>query len=118
MEYRAAHPELKVYDLSYRELAADPVKAVRGIYENFGIEFRPQSEAGIRRWLAENPADKHGRHTYRLEDYGLTAARRTGRVRTLHGCLSRLHVGPAAAWRFYEGNHGRRYRRHRIGAVA
>jgi hypothetical protein len=72
MEYRAAHPELTVYDLSYRELAADPVKAVRGIYESFGIEFRPESEAGIRRWLAENPADKHGRHTYKLEDYGLT----------------------------------------------
>jgi Sulfotransferase family len=72
MEYRAAHPELKVYDLSYRELAADPVKAVRGIYGHFGVEFRPESESGIRRWLAENPADKHGRHTYKLEDYGLT----------------------------------------------
>jgi len=72
MEYRAAHPELKVYDLSYRELAADPVKAVRGIYAHFGMEFRPESESGIRRWLAENPADKHGRHTYKLEDYGLT----------------------------------------------
>jgi len=72
MEYRAAHPELKVYDLSYRELAADPVNAVRGIYKSFGIEFRSESEAGIRRWLAENPADKHGRHTYKLEDYGLT----------------------------------------------
>lgn len=72
MQYRAAHPELQVFDLSYRELAADPVKAVRGIYKRFGIEFRPESEAGIRRWLAENPADKHGRHTYKLEDYGLT----------------------------------------------
>src|SRR5271156_2047116 len=72
MEYRAAHPELKVHDLSYRELAADPVNAVRGIYDHFGIEFRSESESGIRRWLAENPADKHGRHTYKLEDYGLT----------------------------------------------
>ena len=72
MEYRAAHPELKVYDLSYRALAADPVKAVRGIYAHFGIEFHPESESGIRRWLAENPADKHGRHTYKLEDYALT----------------------------------------------
>jgi hypothetical protein len=74
MQYRAAHPELDVYDLSYRELAADPVKAVRGIYDHFGIEFRPESEAGIRRWLSENPADKHGRHTYKLEDYGLTVS--------------------------------------------
>jgi hypothetical protein len=72
MEYRAAHPQLQVYDLSYRELAADPVKAVRGIYHRLGIMFREESEAGIRRWLAENPADKHGRHKYKLEDYGLT----------------------------------------------
>jgi Sulfotransferase family len=72
MKYRAAHPELDVYDLSYRELAADPVRAVRGIYEHFAIDFNPQSESGIRRWLANNPADKHGRHTYRLEDYGLS----------------------------------------------
>jgi hypothetical protein len=72
MKYRADHPELDVYDLSYRELAADPVKAVRGIYEHFGIDFNPQSESGIRAWLANNPADKHGRHTYRLEDYGLS----------------------------------------------
>lgn len=71
MEYRAAHPELEVYDVSFRSLMADPVKAVRGIYDRFGIEFRPQSEAGIRRWLAANPADKHGRHAYKLEDYGL-----------------------------------------------
>jgi hypothetical protein len=81
MEYRAAHPELEVYDLSYRDLAADPVKAVRGIYDHFGIEFRPESESGIRRWLAENPADKHGRHTYKLEDYGLTQ----GDVREVYG---------------------------------
>jgi len=72
MQYRAAHPELKVYDLSYRELAADPVQAVRAMYRSFNIEFRPESESGIRRWLADNPADKHGRHSYKLEDYGLT----------------------------------------------
>jgi hypothetical protein len=72
MQYRAAHPELKVYDLSYRELAADPVQAVRGIYKRLDIEFHSESESGIRRWLADNPADKHGRHTYKLEDYGLT----------------------------------------------
>jgi hypothetical protein len=72
MKYRADHPELDVYDLSYRELAADPVTAVRGIYRHFGIDFNPRSESGIRAWLAHNPADKHGRHTYRLEDYGLS----------------------------------------------
>jgi hypothetical protein len=74
MEYRKAHPELNVYDMRYRDLIADPVSAVRAAYEHFGIPFTAASEAGIRRWFAENPADKHGRHKYALEDYGLTRA--------------------------------------------
>ncbi len=24
------------------------------------------------KWLADNPSDKHGKHTYALEDFGLT----------------------------------------------
>ena len=53
MEYRAAHPQLKVYDLCYREFAADPVRAARDIYKSLDIEFRPDSNrefaAGWRR---------------------------------------------------------------------
>ena len=29
----------------------------------------------MRGWLAANPSDKHGRHSYQLSDYGLTEAR-------------------------------------------
>ena len=108
-KYRAAHPELEVYDVSFRSLMADPVKAVRGIYERFGIEFRPQSESGIRRWLAANPADKHGRHTYKLEDYGLDEDDVRGSVRTLHRRLSRLPVGTSRERRAAPGEaHERR----------
>lgn len=75
LAYRRAHPELRVYDMRYKDIARDPVAAVRGIYDFADIPFTGDAEASMRRWLAANPADKHGRHAYKLEDYGLTEAR-------------------------------------------
>ena len=72
MAVRKAHPDLPFYDMRYRDLASDPVGAVRGVYDFAGIDFTLQTEAGVRDWLAANPADKHGRHVYSLADYGLT----------------------------------------------
>jgi len=75
MAYRQAHPDLPIHDMRYKDIARDPVGAVRGIYAFAGMEFTPEAEAGIRGWLAANPADKHGRHSYSLGDYGLTEER-------------------------------------------
>lgn len=72
MAYRAAHPDLPIYDMRYKDLASDPVAAVRGIYEHFGWEFTPAAAAGILNWLKENPAGKHGTHKYKLSDFSLT----------------------------------------------
>jgi hypothetical protein len=75
MAYREANPALRVYDMRYKDLAANPIDAVRAAYRFHDMEFTPAAAAAIRRWLAENPADKHGRHTYRLEDFSLTESR-------------------------------------------
>ncbi|GLR68422.1 sulfotransferase [Acidocella aquatica] len=75
MAQRAAHPDMPMYDLRYKDISRDPVGAVQGIYDFAGIAFSSETAAGITQWLAANPADKHGRHTYTLEDYGLTGAR-------------------------------------------
>jgi len=75
MAERAANPNLPIYDIRYTDIARDPVGAVRGVYEFAGLTFNDEKAAGIKHWLADNPADKHGRHSYTLEDYGLTAAR-------------------------------------------
>ena len=58
--------------MAYKAIARDPIAAVQGIYAFAGIDWTPAAEAGMRQWLAENPADKHGRHSYTLADYGLT----------------------------------------------
>jgi hypothetical protein len=75
MAVRQERPDLPIHDMRYLDLAADPVGAVRRVYDFAGIEFTPETESGVRGWLAANPADKHGRHTYALEDYGLTKER-------------------------------------------
>ncbi|MGI4748739.1 MAG: sulfotransferase family protein, partial [Janthinobacterium lividum] len=75
MAYRKAHPELPIHDMRYKDIARDPVGSVRGIYQFANMEFTPDTEAGITSWLADNPADKHGRHSYTLSDYGLTEER-------------------------------------------
>jgi hypothetical protein len=75
MAYRRANPGLPVYDMRYKDLAANPVEAVRAAYRFHDMEFTDGAVAAIRQWLAQNPADKHGRHTYRLEDFNLTESR-------------------------------------------
>lgn len=72
MAYRKANPGIPIHDMRYKDLAADPVAAVKDVYAFAGIDFTPRTEAGVRGWLADNPAGKHGKHVYSLDDYGLS----------------------------------------------
>jgi hypothetical protein len=64
----------RVFDMQFTEFVADEIAMVRRIYTHFGIAFSTEAESRMRRFLAANPADKHGRHRYRLADAGLDAA--------------------------------------------
>jgi hypothetical protein len=70
---RAAHPG-RVFDLQYADLVRDPVAAVQSIYEHFQIAPEKGMEERMRRWLADNPQNKHGVHRYTLGQFGLTEA--------------------------------------------
>lgn len=72
MRYRAEHPDLPIHDMRYKDLVADPVAAIGQAYRRFGWEFTPQAAEGVLGWLRDNPADKHGKHTYSLDEFGLT----------------------------------------------
>lgn len=69
----AVKDERRFYDLHYNDLMADPVQAVEGIYRYFGMEVTAQSRQRIASFQVENPQDKHGRHSYTPEQYGLSA---------------------------------------------
>ena len=75
MAVRKAQPDLPILDIGYRALVADPVAMARRIYEFAGIAWTTTGEAAMHRWLADNPAGKHGAHRYELSDFGLTEDR-------------------------------------------
>jgi hypothetical protein len=62
-----------VLDIQYRDLVANPMAVVARIYEHFGFELTPQAEGLMRQWLANHPQNKHGRHRYTPEEFGLEA---------------------------------------------
>jgi len=58
-------------DVAYAALVADPVGQVRRIYDALGLPLAAELPARLRRFVADNPQHKHGRHRYRPEDFGL-----------------------------------------------
>jgi len=59
------------HDVHHRDLHADPLGILRGVYAHFELEFESSVEADMRAWLGANPPAKHGEHRYRLETYGI-----------------------------------------------
>lgn len=64
----------RMTDVLFDDLVKDPLGTVKRIYERFGYRYSEEMEAGMKRWLAENPQGKHGAHKYELEQFGLTDA--------------------------------------------
>ncbi len=75
MAVREAAPAERFIDVAYTDLLDDPLEQVRRIYERVGVPLKPEVEHLMRGYLAEHPQHKHGRHCYRLEDFGLDPER-------------------------------------------
>jgi hypothetical protein len=71
IDYRKENPDLPIYDMRFKDLVSSPVDTIQAAYEHFGWSFTDDAASGIIKWLEENPADKHGKHTYHLDDFGL-----------------------------------------------
>ncbi|MDA8404311.1 MAG: sulfotransferase [Desulfobacteraceae bacterium] len=70
---------VRVHDILYAELLADPLSVVKNLYARHGIEFGPQVEARMKVFIAGNPQHKHGTHRYCSADFGMTDAQITDR---------------------------------------
>lgn len=71
MEIRDRLPEGRVVDVRYEDTVHDPIGTTRRVYEHFGLDLTPAVEQGVQDYLAANPRDKHGSHSYTLEEFGL-----------------------------------------------
>jgi len=71
--WRDEHGDAGWVDVTHREIVRDPLGTVGRIYQAFGEKLSPAAAARVQAWVDENPKDKHGRHLYRAEDFGLSA---------------------------------------------
>ena len=68
---RDSLPADRVVDVHYTDTVEDPVGTVERVYKHFGLDYTDEVATGVRGYLAENPRDKHGSHSYSLEEFGL-----------------------------------------------
>lgn len=82
MRFRDAHPELagRFFDLNYSELVADPLGAVRRIYERFDISLSDTAAERMRQFVSTRSRYPR-RHNPTLRDLGLDPREETNRFR-------------------------------------
>lgn len=61
----------RLFDVTYANLAADPIGTVRRIYDKFGYEFTPEYEERLKRFLVEKDPSKRPKHVYSMEQFSL-----------------------------------------------
>ena len=68
---RDAHPGV-ILDVYYDRLVADPVGAVRDIYDHYDLAWSEEFAERLNYYVRQNPRGKHGAHRYAPEDFGQT----------------------------------------------
>jgi hypothetical protein len=74
-------PATQAVDVFFGDFLADPMAVVGEIYDRLGIELTTEADASMRRFLADNPQEKHGGHAYTFADTGLDAGMLRERMR-------------------------------------
>lgn len=70
--FKAKHGKDAILDVQYADTVSDPLGTVRRIYAAFDEPLTPKAEAAMQQYMADNPKGKHGKHSYSLEEYGLS----------------------------------------------
>lgn len=67
-----AATDRRVLQIDYQHLVDNPIETVAGIYQHFKIPLPQDMIDRMSKWLSDNPQNKHGKHKYSLEQFGLT----------------------------------------------
>lgn len=71
--FRAAHPDVKIADVNYADLASDPLGTMRRVYETSGATLDGPALAAMTAHVESHPKHRFGRHGYDPAEYGLNA---------------------------------------------
>jgi hypothetical protein len=78
---RDRSPALQFLDVSFEAIERDPLGTVERVYDFLGWPLTTDARTAMQRFLAANPKNKHGVHSYTLEQFGLSRAAETARFR-------------------------------------
>jgi hypothetical protein len=67
-------PASQFLDVNFESIESDPLGAVERAYDFLGWPLTDQARAAMQNFLAANPKNKHGVHSYTLEQFGLNRA--------------------------------------------
>lgn len=70
--FRRKHGEDAIFDIDYAEQVADPIGQMKRLYARFDEPFTEEAEAAMAQFLTKNPKGKFGKHSYTLEQFGVT----------------------------------------------
>lgn len=68
---KALNKEDQIIDLKFEDFVKDQIGTIEKIYERFGWNLSEEAVNNFRTFLAKNPKDKHGKHFYSLDAFGL-----------------------------------------------
>ncbi len=61
----------QIIHIQFEDFVIDQVSTIKRIYEMFGWNLSDEALDRFTHFLTENPKDKHGKHTYYLDDFNL-----------------------------------------------
>lgn len=65
----------RFYDIQFAAIISDPIGAIEKMYEHFGFDFTGETRQSMQNYIDSRPRNKHGKHEYTLEQFGLSQAR-------------------------------------------
>jgi hypothetical protein len=72
IKWRESNPNVKVLDLSYKEIDKDAMTAIGKVYDFLGASLSDDAKENMNTWIQNNQKEKHGRHVYSAEQFGVT----------------------------------------------
>lgn len=78
---RERAPAAQFLDVGFEAIESDPLGTVERVYDFLGWPLTAAGRAAIEGFLAANPKNKHGVHSYTLEQFGLNRAAEIARFR-------------------------------------
>lgn len=71
----ATEGEGRFFDVHFQEILERPSDVIERMYRHFGFEWTDEIRGRMERYLRDRPREKHGKHEYTLQEFGLSHER-------------------------------------------